>query len=104
MFFLMPELNMSDFIALIGQAKLHIGNDSAPHHIATAQSAPTFVVLGSSNSGWVYGSKEHSFAMLGLDCQPCGKKSSCRISDDIPCMNDLSFDMIKDDLEKIYQR
>lgn len=97
--FLMPELNLADFIALIGKAKLHIGNDSAPHHIATAQNVPTFIILGSSNKGWVYGSPDHTSAELGLDCQPCGK-AECRISPEIPCMKDLSFDMIKDRLDQ----
>jgi len=96
---LMPELNLSDFIALIGKAKLHIGNDSAPHHIATAQDVPTFVILGSSNAGWVYGSDQHTYAMLNMECQPCGK-AKCRISDDTPCMKGLTFDMIREKLDK----
>lgn len=96
--FLMPELHLRDFIALIGRAGLHIGNDSAPHHIATAQDVPTFIVLGSSNTGWIYGSPEHTYAMLGMDCQPCGK-STCAISPEIPCMKNLTFEMIKDKLD-----
>jgi len=100
--FLMPELAMDDFIALIGRARLHIGNDSAPHHIATAQNVPTFIVLGSSNTGWVYGSQEHTYVNMGLDCQPCGK-SRCRISDDIPCMNELTFEKIREKLDNFIQ-
>lgn len=96
--FLMPELPLRDFIALIGRARLHIGNDSAPHHIATAQNVPTFIILGSSNSGWVYGSPRHTWVSKGMDCQPCGKRK-CRISEDIPCMGELTFEMIKDRLD-----
>ncbi|PLX68316.1 MAG: hypothetical protein C0602_09015 [Denitrovibrio sp.] len=96
--FLMPELKLGDFVALIGRAKLHVGNDSAPHHIATAQNVPTFIILGSSSDGWVYDSPQHTSVALGLECQPC-KKAKCKISDDIPCMKDLSFDIIKDRLD-----
>jgi ADP-heptose:LPS heptosyltransferase len=97
--FLMPSLGLDDFCALVEKAKLHIGNDSAPHHIATALNVPTFIVIGSSNDGWVYGGREHTSKALGMDCQPCGK-SECRISEDIPCMNTLSFEMIKSDLDR----
>ncbi|PLX66164.1 MAG: hypothetical protein C0603_12170 [Denitrovibrio sp.] len=96
--FLMPELAMNNFIALIGQAKLHIGNESAPHHLAVAQDIPTFLVIGSSNNGWVYESKKHSHTQLGLDCQPC-ENGKCKTSDDIPCMSNLTFDMIKENLD-----
>jgi len=101
--FLMPELSLGEFAALIGRAGLHIGNDSAPHHIATAQNVPTFIILGSSNTGWVYGSPEHTYAELGMDCQPCGK-NRCLISDEIPCMKDLSFEMIKGSLDEFINK
>jgi ADP-heptose:LPS heptosyltransferase len=97
--FLMPEMKLADFAALIGKAKLHIGNDSAPHHIATAQNVPTFIIIGSTTSGWVYDSPEHTFYALGLDCQPC-KNSKCKFEGYPKCMEDLTFDKIKDRLEK----
>lgn len=97
--FLMPELGLRDFIALIGKAKLHIGNDSAPHHIATAQNVPTFIIRGSTNDGWIYGSDAHTSVELGMECQPCGK-SKCKISDDVPCMRDLTFEKIKPELDR----
>lgn len=100
--FLMPELPLSAFIALIKRAKLHIGNDSAPHHIATAFKIPTFIIIGSTASSWVFNSSEHTWANLGMSCQPC-LKSVCKISDDIPCMRDLTFDMIKERLEGFIQ-
>jgi len=97
--FLMPDMKLNDFAALIGKAKLHIGNDSAPHHIATAQNVPTFIIIGSTSTGWVYDSPEHTYAMLGIDCQPC-KKSECKFEGEIPCMDQLTFDKIRDKLEK----
>lgn len=97
--FLMPSLGLSEFTALIGRAKLHIGNDSAPHHLATAQDVPTFIIIGSSSSSWVLPSERHTWVSMGMDCQPC-YKSSCRISEDIPCLKELTFEMIKERLDK----
>ncbi|WP_415238906.1 glycosyltransferase family 9 protein [Seleniivibrio woodruffii] len=97
--FLIPQLNLSEFAAVIGRAKLHIGNDSAPHHLATAQNVPTFIVIGSTSSHWVFPSPDHTYANAGLECQPC-LKSTCRISPDIPCMTDFGFEHIKEKLER----
>lgn len=97
--YLMPPMGLADFCAVIGRAKLHIGNDSAPHHIATALGVPTFIIIGSTTSGWVHNSPEHTFAAKGLECQPC-KKSVCRISPEIPCMEGLSLSDIKGQLNE----
>lgn len=97
--FIMPSLGLSEFCALLGCAKLHIGNDSAPHHIATAMNVPTFVILGSSSPSWVFPSDSHTWVSMGMECQPCFK-SACRISEEIPCTKNLTFDMIKDRLDK----
>ncbi|ADD68658.1 glycosyl transferase family 9 [Denitrovibrio acetiphilus DSM 12809] len=94
-----PPLTLLELAALMSGAEMHIGNDSAPHHMAVSQKTPTFVVIGSTSSGWVHPHKRHTYINLGLDCQPC-RSSICRISDEIPCMNDLTFEMIKPELDK----
>ncbi|MGE4267586.1 MAG: glycosyltransferase family 9 protein [Deferribacterales bacterium] len=101
--FLMPQTSLPEFIAVIGRAKLHIGNDSAPHHIATAQNVPTFIVIGSTSPHWVFPSPEHTYANAGLECQPC-LKSTCRISPDIPCMSQFGFEDIREKLEEFIQK
>jgi len=97
--FLMPQLSLSEFTSLIKRAKLHIGNDSAPHHIATSFRIPTFILIGSSHTNWVFNSPEHTFITKGMECQPCGK-SVCSISGDIPCMEDLTADDVKPALKR----
>jgi ADP-heptose:LPS heptosyltransferase len=101
--FLMPKTSLSEFIALIGRAKLHIGNDSAPHHLATAQNVPTFIVIGSTSPHWVFPSPEHTYINAGLECQPC-LKSTCRISPDIPCMSVFGFKDIKQKLDDFIEK
>ena len=94
-----PQFSMTEFAALLSKASVHIGNDSAPHHLAVSQKTPTFIIVGSTSAGWIHPDKIHTYINLGMDCQPCGK-STCRISEEIPCLKDLTFDMIKCDLEK----
>lgn len=101
--FLMPQTGLSEFIAILGRAKLHIGNDSAPHHIATAQNVPTFIVIGSTSPHWVFPSPQHTYANAGLECQPC-LKSTCRISPDIPCMSQFGFKDIKEKLDDFIRK
>lgn len=97
--YIMPSLSLLEFTALLDRAKLHLGNDSAPHHIATARRVPTFVIIGSSCDGWVFPSVEHTFARAEtLDCIACGK-SECIHGDKIPCLKEFGFKDMKDDLE-----
>lgn len=97
--FLAPDMTMTEFAALLSHAKLHIGNDSAPHHLAVSQKTPTFIIIGSSAKSWVHPADMHTYKNLGMECQPC-RSNTCKISDDIPCMRDLTFEMIKPDLEE----
>ena len=100
---LAPNMTMTEFAAVLSQAKMHIGNDSAPHHLAVSQKTPTFIVIGSSSKSWVHPDEMHTYRNLGMECQPCGK-DTCIISEDIPCLNDLTFEMIRPDLEDFIQK
>ncbi|PLX66162.1 MAG: hypothetical protein C0603_12160 [Denitrovibrio sp.] len=97
-----PEFSMVEFAAVLSAASMHIGNDSAPHHLAVSQKTPTFIIIGSTSTGWIHPDKIHTSVNLGIDCQPCGR-SICNISEDIPCMNDLTFEIIKKDLENFIE-
>jgi heptosyltransferase-2/heptosyltransferase-3 len=100
-FFVIPEIDILTCTALIGRAHLHIGNDSAPHHIATSQNVPTFIILGSSSAGWCYPSDKHRCIFAKLDCQPC-KKNSCKFGNErLPCLKDLRFIDVKTSLDKL---
>jgi heptosyltransferase-3 len=71
---LVAQLSLPELAALIGAARLLIGVDSAPMHIATAMGTPVVAVFGPSGEAeWgptgvpnrVVASTEHS-------CRPCG--------------------------------
>lgn len=66
-------LSLREMAACIAEAALHIGNCSAPRHIAVAVGTPTLTVLGSTSPGWTFPSSEHAHIALNLPCQPCNK-------------------------------
>lgn len=87
------EIGLRQTIALIAQAKLHVGNCSAPRHFALAVGTPTFTIVG-SNSGksWTFPAEEHSFFSLGTACSPCNRNTCRRF--DIECLRHLSAEKI----------
>ncbi|MBR5734943.1 MAG: glycosyltransferase family 9 protein [Desulfovibrionaceae bacterium] len=70
---LLPELppSLRRSAAWIARASLHVGNCSAPRHIAVAVGTPSCTVLGASNDSWSFPSPRHAAVRLGLPCQPC---------------------------------
>lgn len=81
-----PGTSLRQMAALIGAADLHVGNCSAPRHIAVAVGTPTFTILGSTSSGWTFPHPSHTQTALGLPCQPCNRNDCPR---DLVCLRDL---------------
>lgn len=96
-------LNLLELAALMRRAKLHIGNDSAPCHIAVSQNLPTFTIYGATTSGWSYPSPRHGWVRKELDCQPC-RKNVCRVDESIPCLSTLSFADIQPKLDAFIEK
>jgi ADP-heptose:LPS heptosyltransferase len=78
----------TELTALIKRANLHIGNDSAPKHIAVALNTPSFTIFGKSDPiGWhPPNNPKHIYITKGLHCQPCNKK----ICKTLECLKTLS--------------
>lgn len=81
-----PPTRLREMAALIGAADLHLGNCSAPRHLAVAVGTPTFTILGATSAGWTHPSPEHTQTALGLPCQPCNRNECGR---DFACLRDL---------------
>jgi ADP-heptose:LPS heptosyltransferase len=97
------SVNLIELAALMSKAKMHVGNDSAPLHIAVSQGLPTFTVFGSTSTGWSYPANEHATVVKDIACQPC-RKHKCRFGESMPCLNDLPFADIKDRLDAFVQQ
>lgn len=64
-------LPMPALVSLIANARLFVGNDSGPAHIAAAFGVPCVVVFGSSDSSvWHPWRTAHRLVETGWDCRP----------------------------------
>ena len=66
-------LSLREMAACIAEAELHIGNCSAPRHIAVAVGTPSLTVLGSTSPSWTFPAPEHAHIALNMPCQPCNR-------------------------------
>ncbi len=68
------RLDLKTLGALIAQAQLFVGVDSAPMHLAAAVGTPTVVLFGPSGPyNWRPWGEGHEVLSKNLDCQPCGR-------------------------------
>lgn len=74
---LMPDrmLTLREMAACIAEADMHLGNCSAPRHIAVAVGTPSCVILGATGSAWTFPSPEHTDISADLLCQPCNSNA-----------------------------
>lgn len=77
---LLPQrmLSLREMAACIAEARLHLGNCSAPRHIAVAVGTPSCVVRGATSDAWTFPSPEHVTIAANLDCQPCNRNTCDR--------------------------
>lgn len=92
-------LTLREMAACIAEARLHVGNCSAPRHIAVAVGTPTCTVLGSTSSSWTYPSPEHTDIAANLECQPCNLNSCSHLS----CLNELAPELVATRVKNMLQ-
>lgn len=95
-------LNLLELAALMKRCKFHLGNDSAPMHLAVTQGLPTFSIFGATSTSWAYPSLRHVCAQKDMDCQPCNKLE-CRFGQAIPCLKEFGFKEIQPKLDQFIQ-
>lgn len=68
------QLSLKELAALTVRARLFIGVDSAPMHIAAAMGTPTVAIFGPSGE-WEWGPWQvpHRLVMSDMICRPCGQ-------------------------------
>lgn len=65
-------LSLGDLKSLLARARLFVGNDSGPAHIAAAFGVPCVVVFGSSDSAvWHPWKTAYRVVETDWDCKPC---------------------------------
>ena len=81
-------LGLRELAAIMEYAAGHLGNCSAPRHLAVAIGIPSATIRGATSDGWRYPSPEHLDIALGLQCQPCNH-NTCPHGH-TRCLTDLS--------------
>jgi len=85
------QLKLRELPACMERASMHLGNCSAPRHMAVALGVPTFTILGAGGAGCTFPSPEHRHLqakeLMDMPCQPCRNSYTC--STDVACMEKL---------------
>lgn len=88
------ELSLKELAALIAGARVFLGMDSVPMHLAAATQTPTVALFGpSGHIEWAPWQVRAEILTAGMSCQPCGKDGcgGSKISD---CLNAISVERV----------
>ncbi len=100
--FIASNLDLLELAALIHRAKLFLGGDAGPKHIAVSQKVPSFTILGPSGEQWTPPSPIHQTASLDLDCRPCSEHDCPK--PEIICQTRLTPDRVWPKLSRFIQQ
>ncbi len=86
------DTDLMQLSALIARSHLHIGNCSAPRHIAVAVDTPSLTVMGPTDPrDWTYPSPAHQVVQGNVPCLCC-QKTECSTHE---CMHALTVDEVE---------
>ncbi len=89
------SLDLRLLIALIAGARMFVGNDAGPAHLAAAAGTPSAVIFGSSSSvHWRPWKVEHCVVQNDFPCNPC-KGDRCYAFDEPRCILSISFEQVR---------
>ena len=89
---LAPRTDLMQLAALIEQSDLHIGNCSAPRHIAVAVGTPSLTVMGPTiPANWTYPDPKHQVVQGDVPCLGC-QKTVCETHE---CMTSLTAEQVE---------
>ena len=91
---IMLGLTIPELAELIRGARLYIGNDSGPMHLAAAVGTPTVAVWGSSDSRrWRPWSVKHRVVQNPFECNPC-PGYRCLVADSPLCIESVTVNQV----------
>jgi heptosyltransferase-3 len=92
----LDSLSLGELIALIAGARLFLGNDAGPAHLAAAAGRPSIVIFGSSDSvTWRPWQVPHRVVENDFPCNPC-RGDRCYAFDEPRCILSVSLEQVRD--------
>jgi len=102
-------VSLAQFAAALGGARLFVGNDSGPAHMAAALARPVVVIFGSSSSPiWGPWPRQGSHPAASVvqnpfDCNPCPGDRCYKFSQP-QCILSVTFDQLKSAVEEVLEQ
>jgi heptosyltransferase-3 len=94
-------LSIPELAELIRGARLYIGNDSGPMHLAAAVGTPVVAVWGSSDARrWRPWTTKHRVVQNPFECNPC-PGYRCLVADSPLCIESVTVDQVKAAVEEL---
>jgi len=95
------SLTLPQLAALIEGARLLVGNDSGPAHVAAALGRPTVVLFGSSNASlWHPWRTQHEIVQNYYACNPC-KGDRCYAFEKPECILSIRVEQVEAAVNKL---
>jgi ADP-heptose:LPS heptosyltransferase len=92
----LPPVTLATLLAVLARARLFIGNDSGPAHMAAAAGTPAVTVFGSQDVRvWRPYGPGHESLSAGLACQPC-RGFTCANPKPFECLDAIGIDAVLD--------
>jgi heptosyltransferase-3 len=97
----LDEVSVSELVWVIKDAKLFVGNDSGPTHLAAALSVPTVVLFGSSDSQvWYPWKVAHQVVQNPFACNPC-PGYRCLVYGEPKCILSITTAQVRQAIERV---
>jgi ADP-heptose:LPS heptosyltransferase len=94
-------LNIPELAELIRGARLYLGNDSGPMHLAAAVGTPVVAVWGSSDSRrWRPWSVESRVVQNPFECNPC-PGYRCLVANSPLCIESVSVEQVAEAVDQL---
>lgn len=95
------QLSLKELAALSSRARLFVGVDSAPMHIAAAMQTPVVALFGPSGEvEWTPWMAPHRLVLSTHPCRPCGR-DGCGGSKVSQCLTTLEVDRVENAIHEL---
>ncbi len=97
----LSDLSIGELVAVIADAKLFVGNDSGPAHIASAVRTPQVVLFGPASSHrWRPWRAPAVMVQNFFACNPCAMYT-CEAFDEPECIRSISVAQVMDAVDEV---